>query len=444
MLLMWLSTTVQCFGDAEYIKGVKSTLLSTMELKEVDKCCCVVTLNEAFSSKTLVSCSGVVVDPQTGIVICTALPFSRFITDPDQLSAEHTFLSPRSFRKKLKINVIFPAVSHSAHKEEISPSRSEPVHNKEVKAQLIALVNCLEFEEAIQTVFQEADQWRFHGDEEDRELMRDARFLSWFAVLKTSEKVDGLRSESIPWQSCSSLQKGHPVIACGSPFGSLCLDLFINTLSRGIISNLAGEDSTIILTDARCLPGTEGGGVFVVKSTEHVHLIGVIVSPFCWKANEWIGLTLVCSVQSIFRNILLCVSLQGLLQDVCLHPAQSGLCLSTTAHESGVVKYPTVCLVESGSIWGSGVAVTPQLVVTCRHVVNGKSTVILKFHHKQRWRTLSSPKDTPVFWWCFIRWELSFKVCWTGFCTFIRKMANHNRFIIFVDFHFAFTDFYIS
>lgn len=391
ILLLWCFwTAVQCFGDAEYHQRGKVHFVS-MELTEVDKCCSVVTVNEAFSSKTPVSCSGVIVHPQTGIIICTALPFSRFIADPDQLSAEHTFISPRGFRKKLKISVIVPDTSHFAHKEEISPSRSEHVRNKEVSAQLIALVNCLEFEEAFHAVFQEADQWRFHGDEEDRELMRDARFLSWFAVLKTSEKVDDVRSEPIPWQSCSSLQKGQPVIACGSPFGSLCLDLFINTLSRGIISNLAGEDSAVILTDARCLPGTEGGGVFVLKSTEYAHLFGVIVSPFCWKANEWIGLTLVCSVQSIFRSILHCVNLQGLLQDVWLNPVQSGLCLSTTAQESGVVKYPTVCLVESGSVWGSGVAVTPQLVLTCRHVVNGKSTVILKFHHKQRWRTPSSP-----------------------------------------------------
>uniref|UniRef100_H3CT99 Peroxisomal leader peptide-processing protease n=1 Tax=Tetraodon nigroviridis TaxID=99883 RepID=H3CT99_TETNG len=273
-------------------------------------------------------------------------------------------------------------------------------------AQLIALVNCLEFEEAFQTIFQEADQWRFHCDEEDRELMRDARFLSWFAVLKISEKVDGLRPAPVPWRSCSSLQKGHPVIACGSPFGSLCPDLFINTLSRGIISNLAGEDSAVILTDARCLPGTEGGGVFVVKSTGQAHLIGVIVSPFCWKANEWIGLTLVCSVQSLFRNVLRCASLQGVLRDVWLNPGQPRLSLSTTAHEPGIGKYPTVCLVESGSVWGSGVAVTPQLVVTCRHVVNGKSTVVLKFHHKQRFLHItgdvlfatkpSSPYDLAV------------------------------------------------
>lgn len=365
------------------IKGVKFVSLVGMELKEVEKCCCVVTLNETFSTQTSQSCSGVVVQPQTGTIICTGLPFSRFITDPDQLSAEHTFLLPRSFSKKLKIRVIFPDVSHP---EDMYPPGSKPAHSREVSAQLVALFNCLEFEEAFQTLFQEADHWRFHGDEEDRELMRDARFLSWFAILKTREKVDGLRSESIPWQSCSSLQKGDPVLACGSPFGSLCLDLFISTLSRGIVSNLTGEDNAVILTDARCLPGTEGGGVFVVKSTD-VHLIGVIVSPFCWKANEWIGLTLVCSVQSIFRNIIRCGSLQGLLWDVWPSPVQSSLCMSTMIHESRVAKYPSVCLVESGSVWGSGVAVTPQLVMTCRHVVNGRLTVTLKFHHDHRWIT---------------------------------------------------------
>lgn len=349
-----------------------------MELQEIEKCCCVVTVNEAFSTKMSLSCSGVVVQPQTGTVVCTGLPFCRFITDPDQLPAEHTFLSPRSFSKQLQIRVIFPYVSQP---EEGSPPK--PAHNREVSAQLMALVNCLEFEEAFQTVFQEADHWRFHGDEEHTELMRDARFLTWFAILKTREKVDDLRSESIPWQSCSSLQKGDPVIACGSPFGSLCLDLFISTLSRGIVSNLTGEDNAVILTDARCLPGTEGGGVFVVKSIDNVQLIGVIVSPFCWKANEWIGLTLVCSIQSVFRSIIHCVSLQALLQDVRLNSVQSRFCMSTMTHESGV-KYPTVCLVESGSVWGSGVAVAPQLVMTCQHVVNGKSTVVLKFHHKHR------------------------------------------------------------
>lgn len=243
------------------------------------------------------------------------------------------------------------------------------------------LVNCVEFKQAFQAVFQEADQWRFHGDEEDEELLRDAQFLSWFAVLKCGVVVD---SATIPWQSSSSLHKGAPVVACGSPFGSLCLDLFLSTLSRGIISNLTGEDNAVILTDARCLPGTEGGGLFVVRGTDDVRLTGLIVSPFGWKANEWIGLTLVCSVRSIFRNVIRCVSAQDPLRDVWLHQGEAGLHMSTTAQESKAVKYPTVCFVDSGQFWGSGVVVSSQLVVTCRHVVNGKSAVTLKFHHRDR------------------------------------------------------------
>lgn len=356
-----------------------------MQLKEVETCCCVVQVFEALSAKAPVSCSGVIIQPQTGTVLCTGLPFSRFITDAEPLSVDHSYLSPRSVSEKLQIRVSFSTppdldCSHFARGGAVSPPGRNTTHTREVSAELLMLVNCLEFKQAFQEVFHEADQWRFHGDGEDDELIRDAEFLSWFAVLK----ADVRDTRSIPWQSSSSLLKGSSVVACGSPFGSLCLDLFIGTLSRGIVSNLAGEDNAVILTDARCLPGTEGGGLFVVKGADDARLIGLIVSPFGWKANEWIGLTLVCSVLPIFRSIIRCVSFQDPLRDVWLHPEEPSLHKRATVHESEPVKYPTVCLVESGQFWGSGVVVSSQLVVTCRHVVNGGSTVTLKFHHKDR------------------------------------------------------------
>ncbi|XP_044070975.1 peroxisomal leader peptide-processing protease [Siniperca chuatsi] len=384
------STVFQCRLVAKLDIWVKLICIANdMEIKEVERCCCVVKVLEDFSAKKPVSCSGVIVHPQTGTVICTGVPFSRFITDKEPLS-DQRFLSPRSFAEKLKIRVSFSAerdldTNQSTQGEAFSPSRSKTTSNREVAAELLMLVNCLEFKHVFQAVFQEADQWRFHGDEEDEELNRDAQFLSWFAVLKASVVAESSpNSGTIPWQSSSSLQKGWPVVACGSPFGSLCLDLFISTLSRGIISNLAGEDHAVILTDARCLPGTEGGGLFVVKGADNVRLTGLIVSPFGWKANEWIGLTLVCSIHLIFRNIVRCMSIHDPLRDVCLHLGEAGLHMSTTAHESKAVKYPTVCLVDSGQFWGSGVVVTSKLVVTCRHVVNRKSTVTLKFHHRDR------------------------------------------------------------
>lgn len=357
-----------------------------MEVKEVESCCCVVKVSEAFSAKKTVSCSGVIVHPHTGTVICAGLPFSRFIADNEPSCSESDFLPPGSFSEKLRVRVSFSVQrGQDTSRLAFTPSRGQTTRRREVSARLLMLVNCLEFKDAFQAVFQEADRWRFHGDEEDEELLRDAHFLSWFAVLQTDVGVKSSPNlGSIPWQSSSSLQKGGPVVACGSPFGSLCLDLFISTLSKGIISNLAGEDNAVILTDARCLPGTEGGGLFVVEGADSVRLIGLIVSPFGWKANEWIGLTLVCSVHLIFRNVIRHMSAQDPLRDVWLHPGETGVHMSTAAHASKAVKYPTVCFVDSGQFWGSGVVVSSQLVLTCRHVVNGKSTVTLKFHHRDR------------------------------------------------------------
>lgn len=344
-----------------------------MELTAAERCCCVVSVSGSFSGKSPASCSGVLLHPRSGTVVCTGLLFSRFLTDRKLLSRHRSFLSARSFSAKLNIRVFLQ-----------SERSATPPHG--APAELLMLVNCPEFQKTLRAVFQEADQWRFHGNEEDDELTRDAQVLSWFAVLRLGDLKDTAPApELVSWQSSSSLHKGWPVVACGSPFGSLCLDLFIGTLSRGVISNLAGEDNAVILTDARCLPGTEGGGLFVVKG-EHVSLVGVIVSPFGWKANEWIGLTLVCSVHSILRNIVRCVDTQDPLRDLLLHGAETGLQVSRRPRDSEGVEYPTVCLVDSGQFWGSGVMVAPQLTLTCRHVVNGKATVTLKFYHRDRCR----------------------------------------------------------
>lgn len=354
----------------------------------MDKCCCVLTVSAAGSAKKAVSCSGVIVHPRT--VICAGLPFTRFIKDKKPVSADQRCLLPRSFSDKLKVRVSFSTQRHldtkqCAQGEAFTLSSPRLTRQREVAAELLMLVNCLEFGQAFRAVFLEADQWGFHGDEGDEELIRDARLLSWFAVVRTGAVVHSSPySTTIPWQSSSSLQKGFPVVACGSPFGSLCLDLFISTLSTGIISNLAGEENAVILTDARCLPGTEGGGLFVVEGTDNVRLAGLIVSPLGWKANEWIGLTLVCSAHLIFRNVMHCMSVHDSLQDVCLHPGEAGLHMFNTAHKSKAADFPTVCFVDSGQFWGSGVIVSSQLVITCRHVVNGKSAVTLKFNHRGR------------------------------------------------------------
>lgn len=59
------------------------------------------------------------------------------------------------------------------------------------------------------------------------------------------------------------LRQGETVRAVGSPFGLLSPSTFLNSVTTGIVSNVVGTTRDLILiTDARMLPGTEGGAIF--------------------------------------------------------------------------------------------------------------------------------------------------------------------------------------
>lgn len=268
------------------------------------------------------------------------------------------------------------------------------------------LVNCLEFKKGVLQIFRDTDKWSFCGGLEDEESHRESQFMSWFAVLKVPSLNGVSNTGTIPWIKSSFLQKGCTVMACGSPFGSLCPDLFMGTLSKGIISNLAGKDNTVILTDARCLPGTEGGGLFLSQG-DRSYVVGIIVAPLCWKASEWIGLTLVCSLQEVLKNIQWCMDMQYPTWDTSLdYETAAFLDLPPVTLTSVTQKYPTVALVDSGQFWGSGVLVSAQLVLTCRHVVNAKRVVTVKVYNSVRFLDVlgdvlfstksSSPYDVAV------------------------------------------------
>lgn len=57
---------------------------------------------------------------------------------------------------------------------------------------------------------------------------------------------------------------GTTVYVESSPFGSLVPGVFLNSLSSGIISNVGNTAADIMLTDARCIMGSEGAPVFAV------------------------------------------------------------------------------------------------------------------------------------------------------------------------------------
>ncbi|TRY95931.1 hypothetical protein DNTS_001939 [Danionella cerebrum] len=351
-------------------------------MNSIENACCIITVSEtSFSPSTenkSLSCSGVFLHFQPGIVVCSGVVFSRFLNDTRSLIKETKILPPECFNKNCEV-----FVEHVFDKESCKTDRRDTCRRE---AQLLMVVNCSEFQDAFDKIFKGPETWGFYNGTLDTQLPEDSRFLAWFALLKILPSSECTCKGTIPWINSATLKKACDVIACGSPFAGLCPDLFMNTISKGIISNLAGEENALILTDARCLPGTEGGGVFISKGGRF-YVLGLIVSPLCWKSDEWIGLTLVCSFHLILRNMLKA----GTFREVLAEP-QSVVCSlqapSTANQLSDFEFYPRVTLIDSGWFWGSGVLLNQNLVLTCRHVVDGNSELAVKISFGDRFHTV--------------------------------------------------------
>ncbi|XP_046727151.1 peroxisomal leader peptide-processing protease [Silurus meridionalis] len=357
----------------------------------VEQMCCVVSVSENSCSETQesngnpLSCSGVVLSHQSGLLLCSGLVLSRFLLDKECISQNPKILFADKFSSKIQIYIDYVDGKVDQGTNKRSNTNALPTCHK--PAELLMMINCVEFQGAFQNLFTGSEQWKFTDCDEDRDIPYNSNFLSWFAVLKmtTNAQVD-----PVPWIKSTMLAKGCSVVACGSPFGSFCPDLFMSTLSKGIVSNLAGEENALILTDARCLPGTQGGGLFI-SDGDKFYLVGLITSPLCWKSNEWIGLTLVCSLHLILRNILQAVTSHQTLRQISTHTFTDIPHVTCDAHQNAENgNYPMVVVVECGHVWGSGIMLSPYLVLTCRHVVNGRQLLKVTLSTSQRSQTVSS------------------------------------------------------
>lgn len=351
----------------------------------VEQMCCVVTVSESsYNEKQQapgnpLSCSGVVLSYQSGLVLCSGLLLSRFLLDKDCIRQNANILSAHKFSNKMKVFIDHVDVKVNQWTSKRALTNGCPTCHQ--AAELLMMVNCVEFHMAFQKLFTDSEQWKFTDCDEDNDILYDSNFLSWFAVLQMTTNT---RVDPVPWMKSTALTKGCSVLACGSPFGSFCPDLFMSTLSKGIVSNLAGEENALILTDARCLPGTQGGGLFV-SDGDASYLVGLITAPLCWKSNEWIGLTLVCSLHLILKNILQAATSHQLLREISTHSFTDSPHVPADAHQkSEDGRYPVVVVVECGQVWGSGIVLNPHLVLTCRHVVNGSQFPKVTLNTSQR------------------------------------------------------------
>ncbi|XP_040292561.1 peroxisomal leader peptide-processing protease [Bufo bufo] len=345
------------------------------------------------------SCSGVILDRSSGIVICQGAVFFPFLK-----KGENHFASPDCtvlFANDLSSDLLIQV--ESTYQPQTNTSGSH-VHNHaleqrsalglvpmsktksghvQVQAELLMLLPCPEFQKAFSNLFIKEEGWVFSSEEEKNEygeFQKDLAYLHWFAILKLQNPLPNSHKMGI--MDSSKLVKGSTVYTCGSPFGSFYTDIFLNTMTKGILSNTSGDRSVVLLTDARCLPGSEGGGIFLLEEGV-LHLIAIIVAPLCWKTNEWVGLTVACSVSHILDNIRkvlgrTVIALKNELRSLQLvdHCMPKVMGPGSVEHLMA-----SVVLVDSGQAWGSGVLLSPKLVLTCRHVLRNSLKVSVKIYH---------------------------------------------------------------
>eukprot|EP01049_Picozoa_sp_SAG25_P001414 SAG25_NODE_62_length_17948_cov_8.453975_7_plen_422_part_00 len=133
------------------------------------------------------------------------------------------------------------------------------------------------------------------------------------ALRKTLER-GGCGADGLSWRDTSTLRLGEAVTVLASPFGALSPSIFLNSVSTGVVSNFVrrsgshggvqaggGANSpsergvSLILTDARCLPCTEGGPVVDSEG----RLLGVALPPLQQKNGAAVGYGLVAPMACV-------------------------------------------------------------------------------------------------------------------------------------------------
>lgn len=374
-------------------------------MRAAEQAGCVVSASRAGQPEEgLWSCSGVILSRSPVLVLCHGGIFTPFLRGGSGAlaAAGATFLPGDCCGDDLRLHVQWgPTAAGAAGRAEqgrpvlctprcagLEPGpaaqpRGRLLHPPRA-AELLLLLSCTDFRAHFARLFGggAAEQWRFASAPPDEELSGDEeedqlRALGWFALLRVRPggkvQAETARRPAVSVAPLGAVAKGAPLLACGSPFGAFCPDIFLNTLSRGVLSNAAGS---LLLTDARCLPGTEGGGVFAAQPAGA--LVALVAAPLCWKAREWVGLTLLCAAAPLLRGARAALArLPDTAALAALLPPELGVPRGLPLRDPGPPWVAAAVLVEFGSVWGSGVAMMPRLVVTCRHVAPREAAKVL-------------------------------------------------------------------
>lgn len=244
--------------------------------------------------------SGILIDPRLGFVLTHAS-----LIYPLHKQFHHSFLrnlrihgssmiNSRIFNTKVSVDVILPNLMSSVEGTELSDERNiQPVTLgnslltgslfKRYKGHVKMVFESRNLRRVINKLMPK-DRWTFEIENEN--LVNDEDnfdsptnkctgvtkkneelyyfLLPCFVLIQLKDHKGIPTKSSLMYRDALHNFVGDPVEICATPFGSMSPDVFLNSRSRGIISKVAGQDKVLLMTDARCVPGCEGGGLFYV------------------------------------------------------------------------------------------------------------------------------------------------------------------------------------
>ena len=365
------------------------------------------------------SCCGIVLDSENGIVLTVASLFTDLLpkieTQPSfskhwRVLFQDDFGTPRTSRKG---EIAVEVVLRRYNQEKFQTLQGFLVlFWRDVGLQKIAerIFPSSEWKfESLNPVSSELKQPHLtegNAQQKQNEVFAHQSALCDFVLIYVKDLEKHLSCEPLVIRpNYARPKRGDPVFVVGTPFGCECPVVFYNSVSKGIVSNLAGANNEVIITDARCIPGSEGCTMYLSSSQSSSSVenskrpYGIILAPFCWRNGEWIGITVACSLDYLLDNLgkrlatkfaVMPKKLAGLSRDFI--PQENMCCdvgemekkdmISSTLWSSagslntrdiihaaldGVVR------VQCGSTWGSGIVLDADegLIATCSHVISG-------------------------------------------------------------------------
>ena len=374
------------------------------------------------------SCCGIVLDSVNGIVLTVA---SLFVDILPEIENQRTISSDCSFRDLqtladgIAVEVIF-----RRHREEKFRTLQGCVclFWRDFGLQRIAERIFPSSEWKLESSGQSEAKTTLAADSNGREVLEHRNSLSDFVLIevKTLKNYFFCRSLNLLTLAASENPKiGETVFIVGTPFGGECPSVFYNSLSKGIVSNVVGKKSEIMITDARCVSGCEGCPVYLKKS--HAESIkdnapyGIVLAPFCWRNGEWIGITVTASLKCILRNLLTVLNKRIALTSQNLHDVLLGISNNEAkiqnprdaiveSHQDrsplvmhsdqgclsfqGILKTArcSVVMVLCGNTWGSGIVIDIEncLIATCSHVIQDCHETLIVSGNKSHAQHLSN------------------------------------------------------